>query len=191
MPKLEKPQHRLRIETRHSPHFNRRPAGTRIDTIVIHNITLPPARHSLDFGHAYIDKLFMGRLISPKACAKHPYFERLIGARVSAHYFIRRSGRVIQYVPTYFRAWHAGQSELQAAQGTRNNCNDFSIGIELEGADEYPFMQAQYRSLRRLITRLKIQFPIVHIVGHSEIAPGRKTDPGPRFRWSEIEKSTK
>ena len=154
-----------------SPHFDERPPGTRISLIVIHNISLPPG----EFGGRYIDDLFLGRL-DPEA---HPYFREVAGLRVSSHYLIRRDGEVVQFVPPDKRAWHAGAS----AWCGRERCNDFSIGIELEGADDVPFTEHQYESLARLTRELERRFGPLEKAGHSDIAPGRKTDPGPWFDW--------
>ena len=157
--------------TRGSPHCDERPAGEKISLIVIHNISLPPG----EFGGPWIDNLFMGRL-DPRA---HPYFAGIASMKVSAHYLIRRDGSVIGYVPPEKRAWHAGVSSWKG----REKCNDFSIGIELEGADDVPFAEPQYESLARLTRELKARFGALDVAGHSDIAPGRKTDPGPWFDW--------
>ena len=154
-----------------SPHYDERPEGARISLVVIHNISLPPG----DFGGPYIDDLFLGRL-DPRA---HPFFQEIEGLRVSAHFLIRRDGSLIQYVPTELRAWHAGTSCWQG----REKCNDFSIGIELEGADDVPFAEPQYEALERLSAALQGRYGKLDFAGHSEIAPGRKTDPGPWFDW--------
>lgn len=157
-----------------SPYFDARPAGMTPDLIVVHNISLPPG----EFGGPWIDALFTGAL--PHGA--HPYFETLKGVRVSAHALIRRGGGVTQYVPFMQRAWHAGESSYQG----RLRCNDFSIGIELEGADDVPFELAQYTTLANLIRALLATYPTLareRIVGHSDIAPGRKTDPGQTFDW--------
>ena len=138
---------------------------------MIHNISLPPG----DFGGPHIDELFMGTL-DPAA---HPFFEEIAGLRVSAHYLIRRDGSLIQYVPPEKRAWHAGVSCWKG----REKCNDFSIGVELEGADDVPFAEPQYETLARLTRELQEQFGPLDIAGHSDIAPDRKTDPGPWFDW--------
>lgn len=156
-----------------SPYFNARPDVQDISLIVIHNITLPPG----EFGGGYIDQLFGGTLNSKD----HPYFAQ-INRDVSAHAMIDRQGRLTQYVSFYDRAWHAGKSSYQG----RENCNDFSIGIELEGTDEIPFTLLQYETLTALIKELFKHFPRLSsrtIAGHSDIAPGRKTDPGPCFDW--------
>lgn len=152
-----------------------RPAGGVIDMVVIHGISLPPG----EFGEGWIEDLFCNQL-DPSA---HPSFEEICDLRVSAHVLIRRDGSVIQFVPFDKRAWHAGESSFEG----RAYCNDYSIGIELEGTDEVSYDPAQYRVLTRL-TRLLMQlYPAItpqRIVGHSDVAPGRKTDPGPLFDWS-------
>lgn len=145
-----------------------------IDLVVIHNISLPPGQFG---GDAVID-LFLNRL----DCDAHPYYDGLRGLRVSAHFFIRRDGTLIQFVPCDLRAWHAGKSAWRG----RERCNDFSIGIELEGADHEPFQDIQYRSLDALLADLRTRYTIGGLAGHSEIAPGRKTDPGPLFDWHRI-----
>jgi N-acetyl-anhydromuramoyl-L-alanine amidase len=160
-----------------SPHLDERPAGTQPELIVVHGISLPPG----EFGGPWIDRLFTGHL-PPDA---HPYFRDIAAARVSAHVLIRRDGEIVQYVPFAQRAWHAGTSEYCG----RQSCNDFSIGIELEGTDEMPYENAQYDSLSALITALLATYPSLspdRIVGHSDIAPGRKTDPGPSFDWPRL-----
>jgi AmpD protein len=162
---------------RPSPYFDDRPEGERVSLLVIHNISLPPG----EFGGPHIDELFMGTL-HPGA---HPYFAGLAGLRVSAHYLIRRDGEVIQYVPPEKRAWHAGESSWKG----REKCNDFSIGIELEGADDVPFAEPQYEALGRLARGLRERFGPLEVAGHSDIAPGRKTDPGPWFDWERFRAS--
>ena len=159
------------IFSRPSPHFDERPEGERIALVVIHNISLPPG----EFGGPYIDDLFMGRL-DPHA---HPYFRDIAGLRVSSHFLIRRDGELVQYVPTELRAWHAGASQWKG----RERCNDFSIGIELEGADDVPFAEPQYETLATLTRELFARYGKLDIAGHSDIAPDRKTDPGPWFQW--------
>ena len=157
-----------------SPNFDQRPEGAVIDLLVIHNISLPPG----EFGGPWIDDLFANRL-DPSA---HPYFRAIAGQRVSAHLLIRRDGAMHQYVSLYDRAWHAGQS----VHAGRPSCNDFSIGIELEGTDETPYTGAQYRALTKATVAIQALFPAItvdRIVGHSDIAPGRKSDPGPAFDW--------
>lgn len=154
-----------------SPNFDARPAHTPVSLLVIHSISLPPN----EFGGHEVEQLFTNTL-NPEA---HPYFEQLRGVKVSAHFFIRRTGEIIQFVPCRHRAWHAGVSNWQG----KTRCNDFSIGIELEGSDFVPFTAAQYRSLSYLTRRLKRAYPIREIAGHADIAPERKTDPGPHFDW--------
>ncbi|TMP36668.1 1,6-anhydro-N-acetylmuramyl-L-alanine amidase AmpD [Pseudoalteromonas rubra] len=159
---------------RHSPHYNERPAECQPSLLVIHCISLPEG----EYGGDYIDNLFMGTL----DCQAHPSFESLRGVRVSAHCLIRRDGTVVQYVPFDKRAWHAGVSEF-AGQA---NCNDFSIGIELEGTDRSAYTEAQYLALANLTVWLQQRLPKLtkeRIVGHSDIAPGRKSDPGVAFNW--------
>jgi AmpD protein len=158
-------------------HFDARPAGTTADLIVVHGISLPPG----EFGGPWVDRLFTGHL-PPDA---HPYFRDIAGARVSAHVVIRRDGEIVQYVPFGERAWHAGRSDYCG----RSECNDFSVGIELEGMDEVPYEDAQYEQLATLIAALLAAYPSLsreRIVGHSDIAPGRKTDPGPAFDWARL-----
>jgi len=155
-----------------SPNCDARPAGRAIDLLVIHHISLPPG----EFGGPGIVELFTNRL-DPAA---HPYYATVAGMKVSVHFLIRRDGELSQFVPCGARAWHAGESSWKG----RAQCNDFSIGIELEGTAEAPFTAAQYRQLARLTRALKARYPIRDIVGHSDIAPGRKSDPGPHFDWA-------
>ncbi len=172
--RVEQPHSALLLTQRPCPHYDERPAGMSPELLVIHNISLPPAT----FNTPYIDDFFGGRL----DCDAHPYFAQLKGVRVSAHCVIYRDGRIWQYVPFAARAWHAGLSEFAG----RDKCNDFSIGIELEGTDELPFTDAQYQSLIALTQMLQQQYPAItteRIVGHQHIAPSRKTDPGPCFEW--------
>ena len=154
-----------------SPNCDSRPPGTVIDMLVIHNISLPPG----EFGGHAIAQLFTNALDTQT----HPYYAQLKGLKVSAHFLIRRAGEIIQFVPCGKRAWHAGVSTWQG----RASCNDFSLGVELEGDDAIPYSDQQYAALLRLTRRLKRAYPIRHIVGHSNIAPGRKTDPGSSFDW--------
>ena len=158
-----------------SPHYDARPDDAEVSLVVIHNISLPPG----EFGGPYIDDLFMGRL-DPEA---HPYFQEIAGMRVSSHFLIRRDGELVQYVPTELRAWHAGVSHWKGQE----KCNDFSIGIELEGADEQPFEEAQYETLIALVHALRGRYGELDLAGHSDVAPGRKTDPGPCFQWERLE----
>jgi N-acetyl-anhydromuramoyl-L-alanine amidase len=156
-----------------SPHFDARPANAAPELIVVHGISLPPG----EFGGPWIDRLFTGNL-PPDA---HPFFAQIKG-RVSAHAMIRRDGLITQYVPFGARAWHAGQSEYRGRPG----CNDYSIGIELEGTDDIPYTDAQYAQLVAVVQALLATYPTLsptHIAGHSDIAPGRKTDPGRAFDW--------
>ncbi len=166
----------LLVPCRHSssPNWGDRPDGEEISLLVIHNISLPPGQ----FGGTYIDDLFCNRL----DCDAHPYFEALRELRVSAHLLIDRAGQVTQYVPFDKRAHHAGVSRFQG----REQCNDFSIGIELEGTDDDLFTAAQYDRLAEITRLLMVAYPGItanRIAGHSDIAPGRKTDPGPFFDW--------
>jgi AmpD protein len=154
-----------------SPNYDDRPAGV-IELLVIHNISLPPD----EFGGDGVQQLFTNTL-DPSA---HPYYATLAGLKVSAHFFVRRDGQIIQFVPCLQRAWHAGASCWQEAL----RCNDFSLGIELEGSDQVPFTDAQYVALNRLTLTLRAAYPIRGIAGHSDIAPQRKTDPGPCFDWA-------
>jgi AmpD protein len=157
-----------------SPNCDERPPGCLAELIVIHNISLPPG----EFDGDGVIELFTNRL-NP---AVHPYYREIHHLKVSAHFFIRRSGELIQFVPCGKRAWHAGVSQWQG----RERCNDFSIGIELEGDDETPFEGAQYATLNGLLAALKEIYPVMAVTGHSDIAPGRKTDPGPYFDWSRV-----
>lgn len=158
-----------------SPNSNARPEGVLIDLIVIHNISLPPG----EFTNNHITDFFMNTL----NVDAHPYFQTIQNLQVSAHCFIDRIGNIIQYVPLIKRAWHAGISIYAG----RENCNDYSIGIELEGTDDLPYTEAQYKSLVSLITLLQDSYPTItsdRIVGHNTIASDRKTDPGPAFDWA-------
>ena len=157
-----------------SPNCDTRPAECAIDLVVIHNISLPPG----EFGGDGVIELFCNRL-DPAA---HPYYRDIHQLRVSAHFFIRRDGELIQFVSCLQRAWHAGVSEWQG----RVRCNDFSIGIELEGTDDQPFESAQYRTLNALLQALYEAYPVRAVTGHSDIAPDRKTDPGPCFDWAQV-----
>lgn len=155
-----------------SPNHDARPDDAGVDLVVIHSISLPPG----EFGGGWITDLFLDRL-HPGA---HPYFAGLAGVRVSSHFLIRRGGEVIQYVPCELRAWHAGASSWRG----RERCNDFSVGIELEGTDYGPFTDEQYASLAELTRALFARYGALELAGHSDIAPGRKTDPGPHFDWA-------
>ena len=161
-----------------SPNQDDRPPGQAPELIVVHAISLPPG----EFGGEHVAELFQNRL-DPDA---HPYFAEIVDLRVSAHVLIDREGRATQFVPFSRRAWHAGESRWQG----RERCNDFSIGIELEGTDEDPFTPAQYATLARLIDWLRVHWPGIApdaLTGHSDIAPGRKTDPGPCFDWAYLQ----
>ena len=161
-----------------SSHFDLRPSGTQPELIVVHGISLPPG----EFGGPWIDKLFTGGL-PPDA---HPYFREIQGMRVSAHAVIRRDGQIVQFVSFNDRAWHAGASQYRG----RSTCNDFSIGIELEGTDDQAYDDTQYLQLAALIDALLSAYSSLsreHIAGHSDIAPGRKTDPGPAFEWPRLQ----
>ncbi|MBV8783893.1 MAG: 1,6-anhydro-N-acetylmuramyl-L-alanine amidase AmpD [Gammaproteobacteria bacterium] len=160
-----------------SPHCDARPTGVVPELIVLHGISLPPG----EYGGPWIDRLFTGSL--PPAA--HPYFAQVAGRRVSAHVLVRRDGTLTQYVPFHERAWHAGTSSWRGREG----CNDFSIGIELEGTDDSAYEEAQYLALIRLVRALHAAYPSLrseHIAGHSDVAPGRKTDPGPSFDWQRL-----
>ena len=162
-----------------SPNYSQRPKGIVVDMIVIHNISLPPGEYAQT--QDYVSDFFCNRL----DVSLHPFFKEISTQAVSAHFYIRRNGALKQYVPTHERAWHAGPSFYQG----RSECNDFSIGIELEGSDYEPFSDAQYRVLIPLINTLQQYYPAIsndRIVGHSDIAPDRKTDPGPYFDWDRI-----
>lgn len=160
-----------------SPNFDARPEAMPVELLVIHNISLPPGQ----FGSGDIEALFQNRLDPDR----HPFFATIHAARVSAHFLVRRDGELVQFVSCHQRAWHAGQSQFQG----RERCNDFSIGIELEGCDTQPFEPAQYEVAARLTRLLRAHFPIRAVAGHSDIAPGRKTDPGPCFDWDRFAKA--
>lgn len=157
-----------------SPNCDPRAEGEAISLVVIHSISLPPG----EYGGPGVVQLFTNRL-DP---GEHPYYETIKDLRVSAHFFIRRDGELIQFVPCGMRAWHAGASCWQG----RERCNDFSIGIELEGTDDTPFAEAQYESLNALLEQLRAAYPIQGVTGHADIAPGRKTDPGACFDWGRV-----
>lgn len=157
-----------------SPNHDERPPGIEIDLLVIHYISLPPGRFCGDA----VERLFTNRLDADE----HPAFSPLSGLRVSSHFLIRRRGELLQFVGTDARAWHAGVSRF----GERERCNDFSIGVELEGDGEHRFTEPQYRRLARLIAMLRERHPLRWLAGHSDIAPDRKTDPGPRFDWPRV-----
>lgn len=158
-------------------HADDRPAGVDVDAVIVHAISLPPNTFS---GQAVSD-FFCGKLDK----SAHPYFEEIINLRVSAHIFVRRNGEILQYVPFDRRAWHAGASELFG----RPACNDYSIGIELEGSDDVPFTPIQYDILLEVLGGLMEKYPKItpeRVVGHCDVAPNRKTDPGPFFNWSSL-----
>jgi AmpD protein len=156
-----------------SPNFGARPAGA-VSLVVLHNISLPPD----EFAGDWVEQFFLNRLDAQA----HPYFASIAGLQVSAHFYIRRDGRVIQFVACDQRAWHAGRSQWCG----REDCNDYSVGIELEGSDTQPFTAAQYAALWPLIDALRQRYPIAAIAGHSDVAPGRKSDPGPCFDWAAL-----
>lgn len=159
-----------------SPNFNQRPLGE-VSLLVIHNISLPPGQ----FGTGKVQAFFQNRLDADE----HPYFASIASLQVSAHFFIERDGAVTQFVSCNERAWHAGVSRF----AERENCNDFSLGIELEGTDDLPFTAVQYAALIELTRQLQAAYPAItleRICGHSDIAPGRKTDPGPVFDWQRV-----
>jgi AmpD protein len=154
-----------------SPNFGARPADACVDLVVLHSISLPPG----EFGGDAVQRLFTNRL----DWNAHPYFKQIEGLLVSAHFFISRGGELWQFVSCDDRAWHAGRSQFQG----RDNCNDYSIGIELEGLEGGDFEDAQYESLISLLPALASQYPVRHITGHEHVAPGRKSDPGPGMDW--------
>ena len=160
-----------------SPNCGARPAGSAATLAIVHSISLPPGL----YGGPQVERFFTNRL-DPAA---HPYFEQLRGVRVSAHFFIRRDGRVVQFVSCDERAWHAGASRWRG----RDDCNDFSIGIELEGLEGQRFERAQYRALIRLLAALARRYPLVDVAGHEHVAPGRKQDPGAGFDWPRLRAS--
>jgi len=160
-----------------SPNCDDRPPDMAVDLLVVHGISLPPG----EFGGPWIDALFTNTLDANA----HPYFQTIHQLRVSAHLLIRRDGETVQYVPFHRRAWHAGQSLFKG----RERCNDFSIGVELEGTDTLPYAEQQYRQLAKVIQALQKTYPAItreRITGHADIAPGRKTDPGPAFDWQQL-----
>lgn len=160
-----------------SPNCDERPPGCVPELIVVHGISLPPG----EFGGPWIEDLFTNRL----PAQVHPYFASIASLRVSAHLLVRRDGSVVQFVPLGLRAWHAGESQWQG----RERCNDYSIGIEIEGTDDRPYEEAQYGSLAALVVELLAAYPGISpeaVVGHADIAPGRKTDPGPAFEWPRL-----
>lgn len=157
-----------------SPNFGPRPAGTRVDLVVIHSISLPPGQ----YGGDAIERLFTNRL----DWDAHPYYGEIRGLQVSAHFLVRRDGELLQFVSCEQRAWHAGRSSWRG----RENCNDYSIGIELEGLEGERFEALQYDSLATLLRELAQRYPLECVVGHEHVAPGRKLDPGPGFDWARL-----
>jgi AmpD protein len=157
-----------------SPNQDERPAGCEISLVVLHSISLPPG----EYGGDAIERLFTNRLDA----AAHPYFAQIAPLKLSSHFLVRRDGELIQFVAPARRAWHAGVSSWRG----RTRCNDFSVGIELEGTDDTPFEALQYRALASLIQQLASTLPLRELAAHSEIAPGRKTDPGARFDWPRL-----
>jgi AmpD protein len=157
-----------------SPNCDERPAGVEVSLLVLHSISLPPG----EYGGDAIERLFTNRL-DPQA---HPYFNEVFSLKVSAHFLVRRDGELVQFVPLGLRAWHAGASSWRG----RARCNDFSAGIELEGTDDSAFEAIQYRRLRELVHVLRGALPLRDIAAHSDVAPGRKTDPGARFDWARL-----
>jgi AmpD protein len=165
----------VRVE---SPNCSPRPANCPVDLIVVHSISLPPG----EYGGTFVQQLFTNQL----DWDAHPYFQQIRGAEVSAHFYIQRTGQLTQFVSTHQRAWHAGKSQWCG----RDNCNDFSIGIELEGLEDHPFETIQYEVLRSLIWDIQRVHPLVQdVVGHSDVAPGRKRDPGDAFNWRFFDES--
>ena len=157
-----------------SPNQDERPDGEEPTLLVVHSISLPPG----EYGGDAIERFFTNCL-DPAA---HPYFREICALKVSSHFLIRRDGALVQFVPTTRRAWHAGVSRWRG----RERCNDFSIGVELEGLDDAPFAEAQYATLIELVPKLRARHPLRDIAAHSDIAPGRKTDPGPFFDWPRV-----
>jgi len=157
-----------------SPNCDERPRDTAITLVIVHGISLPPGK----FGGAGIVDLFTNRLDANA----HPSYAAIADLRVSAHFVIRRDGELVQFVPCGKRAWHAGASSWKGREG----CNDFSVGVELEGADTVPYESAQYRMVARLLKALYRRYAFRHVAGHSDVAPGRKTDPGPAFDWQRL-----
>lgn len=160
-----------------SPNQDRRPPGCALDLVVVHGISLPPGQ----YGTAWVEALFTNQLPADA----HPYFRAIAALRVSAHLYLRRDGSLIQFAPFHARAWHAGVSSY----GYRLACNDYSVGIELEGCDEEPYADGQYERLAAVLMALGEAYPSLSrapVVGHSDIAPGRKTDPGPYFDWGRL-----
>ena len=161
-----------------SPNFGPRPAGASIDLLVVHSISLPPGQ----YGGPEVLQLFANTL----DWDAHPYFQQIRGLEVSSHFLIRRDGSLWQFVSCDDRAWHAGASCWRE----RGNCNDDSIGVELEGLEGEPFEPAQYQALAELGEAIRLQYPLAHVAGHEHIAPGRKLDPGPGFDWAHLQQLT-
>jgi N-acetyl-anhydromuramoyl-L-alanine amidase len=160
-----------------SPNADQRPPGAGVEMLIVHGISLPPGR----FTGEYVEDFFLNRL----AIDEHPFFREIETLKVSAHLYLRRDGRIIQFVPLHQRAWHAGVSQFRH----RLACNDFSVGVELEGSDDIPYERAQYEQLAALIHALAHAYPAFDpeaVVGHSDVAPGRKSDPGPAFDWARL-----
>lgn len=160
-----------------SPNWDERPESAEVTLLVVHGISLPPG----EFGGDAIVRLFTNAL----DFSEHPYYETLRDLKVSAHFLVRRTGELLQFVCCAKRAWHAGASTWRS----RDRCNDFSIGVELEGVDDSAYADAQYQTLSRLLLALRGRYPIVDVVGHADISPGRKTDPGPAFDWGSFRDS--
>ena len=158
-----------------SPNFGPRPAQACIDLVVVHSISLPPGQ----YGGSGVQELFTNRL----DWDAHPYYQQIRGLEVSSHFYIRRDGELWQFVSCDDRAWHAGRSHYRG----RDNCNDDSIGVELEGLEGETFEPAQYEALARLCQALHERYPIAHLAGHEHVAPGRKLDPGPGFDWQQLQ----
>ncbi len=158
-----------------SPNHGQRPAGVAAELIVVHSISLPPG----DYGGPQVQQLFTNSL----DCSAHPYFEQLRGVQVSAHFYVRRQGELWQFVSCDDRAWHAGASRYQ----DRVDCNNWSIGIELEGLEDTPFDDPQYETLASICSAIEQRYPVQHIAGHQHIAPGRKADPGSGFDWQRLQ----
>lgn len=159
-----------------SPNFGPRPASTVVSLVVLHNISLPPGQ----FSGRWVEAFFQNRL----PATVDPYFAQISNLQVSAHFYIRRDGELVQAVGADGRAWHAGQSVWQG----RANCNDYSLGIELAGCDELPFTAAQYQTLWHLLAALRERYPLTAVAGHEHVAPGRKSDPGPHFDWAALQR---
>jgi AmpD protein len=157
-----------------SPNCDERPAGSEVSLLVLHSISLPPG----EYGGEAIERLFTNCL-DPAA---HPYFQEICELKVSSHFLVRRDGALVQFVPVHARAWHAGASRWRG----RERCNDFSVGVELEGTEDGPFTEAQYRTAARLAGALRAVVPLRDVAAHSDIAPGRKSDPGPGFAWTRL-----